>query len=155
MFAAAVLPAQTITFSPQGVSRIPGLNEVRVYVGAEQPMQVKAMTVVLEGLHQNLRILNYVNLQTYVEQANRRAWQRYIGIGLEVAGWAYTAAQASGYIRIKEAWRPAIPIFTGGLTLTRTILDREYKPVALPSDLMPPLIAVPAGTAVDFAVFTP
>jgi hypothetical protein len=147
--------AQTIVFSPQPTSRIPGLSEYRVYVSAleGQPMQVKAMQIIVEGLHQNVRIYSYASLQNYVATANKRSIPHYIEIGLEVVGWTVTAAQASDFLKIKESWKAVFPLVTGAMTLTRTIMDREHRPVETPNDLMQPLIAVPAGGAVDFAVF--
>lgn len=151
----ALLCAQTITFAPQPFSRVSGLNEYRVYVAAPegQPMQVQGMKVMLEAAKQNIRVYSYVNLQAYVADHNRRSWLRWVGIGMEIAGWGVTSAQASDVIQIRERWKAAIPAVTGAMTVARTYYDREYQPVTIPADLMQPLFAVPAGQAVEFAVF--
>jgi hypothetical protein len=158
LFAASVSAcvAQTITFAPQSFSRIPGLQEVRVYVSspAGQPMQVQGMQVVLEALHQNIRVYSYPSLTAYVQDYNRRSWLRYVGIGLEFVGWLGTSAAAGKVTFIKERWITAsLPLLSAGLTLGRSYYDREYKPVEIPADLMQPLIAVPAGQAVEFSVW--
>jgi hypothetical protein len=151
-----LLYAQTITFAPQPFSRIPGLNEYRVYVAAPegQPMQVQGMKVILEAAHQNIRLYSYPNLTAYVADYNRRSWLRYVGIGMEIAGWIGTSAAAGKVTFIKERWITAgMPLLSAGLTLGRSYYDREYQPATIPPDLMQPLFAVPAGQAVDFAVW--
>ena len=152
---AVVASAQTITFSEQPFSRIPGLREVRVYIATEGPAtQVQGMKVVLEGMKQGFRIYSYPNLTAYVQDYNRRSWARYVGIGLEIAGWLGTSAAAGRIAVIKERWITAgMPLFSAGLTLGRLYYDREYQPISIPADLMQPLIAVPAGQAVEFSVF--
>jgi hypothetical protein len=151
-----LLCAQSITFAPQPFSRIPGLNEYRVYVAAPegQPMQAQGMKVIMEALHQNIRLYSYPNLTAYVADYNRRSWARYVGIGLEIAGWVGTSAAAGKIAVIKERWiTSGMPLFSAALTLGRSYYDREYQPVAVPSDLMQPIFAVPAGQAVEFSVF--
>jgi len=153
---AVAASAQTIVFAPQPTSRIPGLNEYRVYVSAPagQPLQVQGMKVMLEAMKQQIRVYSYVNLQTYVQQWNKRSPMRWVGIGMEAAGWALTSGNAMDVAKIKERWITAsITGLAAALTLSRTFYDREYKPVEVPGDLMQPLIAVPAGGSVDFAVF--
>jgi hypothetical protein len=152
----SALSAQTIVFSPQPTSRLPGLAEYRVYVSAPdgQPMQVKGMQIILEALHQNIRVYNYVNLQAYVDDLNKRSAWRWVGIGMEATAWALTSGNAADLTKIREKWITASIAGVGAaLTLGRTLYDREYKPVTLPVDLMLPLIAVPPGGSVDFAVF--
>ena len=149
-----VSSAQTITFSQQPFSRIPGTTEYRVYVAAPQPMQVQAMQVIVEAMHQNIRLYSYVTLRAYVDDYNKRSIWRWVGIGAEVTGWVFTSAEAVKAAKIKEKWiTSAIAGSAGLLTIGRTVYDREYKPVTMPADLMPPLIAVPPGGAVDFAVW--
>lgn len=153
---AASALAQTITFAPQPFSRIPGLQEHRVYVAAPEgrSLQVPGMTVVVAALNQNIRVYSYPALAAYVADYNRRSPLRYVGIVLEVAGWAATSAAAGRTIIVNERWIAAgLPLLSAGLTLGRTYYDREYRPVVVPADLMPPLIAVPQGQSVDFAVW--
>jgi hypothetical protein len=153
---AVIASAQTITFAPQPFSRIPGLQEVRVYVAAPegQPMQVQGMWVILAAMKQGFRVYSYPSLTAYVQDYNRRSWARYVGIGLEIAGWLGTSAVAGRITIIKERWiTTGMPLFSAGLTLGRTYYDREYEPITIPTDLMQPLIAVPAGQAVEFSVF--
>ena len=145
--------AQTIVFSEQPFSRIPGTREVRVYVSSGQAAQVQGMRVVVEGMKQGFRIYSYPALAAYVQDWNRRSWLRWAGIGMEITGWVVTSAQASDAIKIRERWKAAIPAVTGAMTVARTYYDREYQPVTVPTDLMQPLIAVPAGQAVEFSVF--
>lgn len=147
--------AQTITFSPQGLSRVPGLVEYRVYVQApdNQPLQVQAIKVVLEAMHQNIRIYDYVNLQAYIAKANKRSRWRWAGIGMEVLAWGLTTAQTTDAVKISEKYKVAFPLAGAGLTLMRSYFDREYAPTTVPADLMQPLFAVPAGQSVSFAVF--
>lgn len=151
----ALLAAQTISFAPQPFSRVPGLSEYRVYVAAPegQPMQVYGMRVMLEGAKQNIRIYSYRNLQAYIAYYNQRSLLRWLGIGMEAAGWTLTSLQAGDVVKIKERWKAAVPAASGVLTLARTYYDREYKQVLVPSDLMQPLMAVPAGQVIDFAVW--
>ena len=151
----ATPPPQTIIFAPQPTSRIPGLNEYRVYISSAngQPGQVRGMEVIVEAQRQKIQVYSYVNLQAYLDSINGRSAPHYIGVGLEVVGWVATAAMSADWLKIKESWKAAIPTVTGGLTLARTILERDYKPTTMPGDLMQPLIAVPAGGSVDFAVF--
>ena len=145
---------QTITFAEQPFSRIPGLREVRVYVSADQATQVQGMRVVLEAMKQGFRVYSYPSLTAYVADHNRRSPLRYVGIGLEIAGWLGTSAAAGKIAFIKERWITAsLPLFSAGLTLGRSYYDREYKAVEIPADLMQPLIAVPAGQAVEFSVW--
>jgi hypothetical protein len=154
---AVVAGAQTISFAPQPFSRIPGLNEYRVYVAAPegQPMQVQGMKVFIEGLHRNIRLYSYPVLAAYVANYNRRSWARYVGIGMEIAGWVGTSAAAGKVTFIKERWITAgMPLLSAALTLGRSYYDREYQPTTIPADLMQPLFAVPAGQAVDFAVWS-
>jgi len=147
--------AQTITFAPQPFSRIPGLQEYRVYVAAPDnlPLQVQGMKVILEAMKQGIRVYSYPNLAAYVADANRRSVPHYIGIACEIGGWTMTAAQSTDVVKIREKYKAAIPLVTAAMTLTRTLMDRNHPPIAIPADLMQPLIAVPAGTAVDFSVF--
>lgn len=145
--------AQTITFSEQPFSRIPGLREVRVYVSDSKPTQVPGMRIVVEAMKQGYRVYSYPSLTAYVQDWNRRSWLRWVGIGLEISGWVITSAQASDVIKIRERWKAAIPAVTGAMTVARTYYDREYQPVEIPADMMQPLIAVPVGQAVEFSVF--
>lgn len=149
--------AQTITFAPQPFSRIPGLQEYRVYVAApeNQPMQVQGMKVMLEAIHQNIRMYSYVNLRAYVDDYNRRSIPHYIGIVFEIGGWTMTAAQSTDVVKIREKYKAAIPLVTAAMTLTRTLMDRNHPPITIPADLMQPLMAVPAGQAIEFALFAP
>jgi hypothetical protein len=152
---AVVASAQTITFAEQPFSRIPGLREIRVYVSTDGPaLQVPGMRVVVEAMKAGFRVYSYPNLVAYVQDHNRRSPLRYVGIGLEIAGWLGTSAAAGRIAVIKERWITAgMPLFSAGLTLGRSYYDREYQPVAIPADLMQPLIAVPAGQAVEFSVW--
>jgi len=153
---AACAGAQTITFAPQPFSRIPGLNEYRVYISSpvNLPIQVQGMQVMLEGMKQNIRIYSYVNLRAYVDELNRRSIWRWVGVAGEAGGWTLVSGIALEAAKIKErSIKTAVTGASALLTIGRTMYDREYKPVPLPGDLMQPLIAVPQGGSVDFAVF--
>jgi len=147
---------QTIVFAPQSFSRIPGLDEYRVYINAPANLsiQVQGMQVMLEGIKQNIRIYSYVNLRAYIDDQNRRSIWRWVGVVGESGGWALVSATSMEAAKINEKWiKASITGAASLLTIGRTLYDREYKPVPLPDDLMQPLIAVPQGSSVDFAVF--
>ena len=151
-----VLSAQTIAFSPQDYSRIPGLREIRVYLSdpAGRPTQVKGMDVVLQALHQNIRVYSYPNLVAYVARLNKRSVWRWIGVVSEAGGWTFVSGTALESIKVKEkSAKAAVAGLATVMTIGRTLYDREYRPVEIPSDWMPPLIAVPAGGSVDYAIW--
>jgi hypothetical protein len=148
--------AQTITFIPQAPSRIPGLQEYRVSIEAPPgtPLQVRGMQVALEGLHQNIRVMLYTALQEYAKQSNQRSILHYAAIGGEIAGVLTTAAQSADWLRAKEKYlKIGVPLVTGAVAFARSMIERNFEPVSIPADNMQPLIAVPAGGIVDFAVW--
>jgi hypothetical protein len=147
---------QTITFVPQAVSRVPGLSEYRVYISDNtgQPLQVRAAVVMATALQQGIATLGYVGLQTWINTLNHRSPAHWASITIEVMSWTLTAIEGAQLVKFKERWATALPpVLAGGLTLSRTILEREHKDLQVPNDLIPPLIAVPASGEVDYAIF--
>ena len=145
-----------IIFAPQPFSRIPYLDEYRVCVVAPQDrdLQIEGMRVIVEGLHRNLRIYTYNPLNAYVQDLNKRSGWRYALLICEVAGHASTVVVSGDLAKIKELLpKVAIPAGAATCTMLRYVTDRQYEPVVIPPDGMQPLIAVPAGRAVDFAVW--
>ena len=151
----AAIFSQTITFVPQAVSRIPGLLEYRVYLADDtgKQIQVRGIDVMTAAQGKQINPLSYVNLQAHVNGLNHRALAHWVSVGVEVAAWVMTAGEGADFIRNKERWKAVFPVLAGGLTLTRTMVEREHVPVAVPLDILPPLVAVPAGGAVDYSIF--
>lgn len=147
---------QVITFVPQAISRVPGLAEYRVYISDNtgNPLQVRAAVVMTEALRQSIAPLSYGGLQTWVNTLNKRSPAHWASITIEVMSWTLTAIEGAQLVKFKERWATALPpVLAGGLTLSRTILEREHKDLQVPGDLIPPLIAVPASGEVDYAIF--
>lgn len=156
LLSAAGALGQTIGFTPQPYSRIPGLDEYRVSITAPGPeaSQIQGMRVILEAAHQSIRIYHPTVLRSYVDQLNKRSIWRWVGVVAEAGGWSFLTGTALESIKVKEKWAKAAA--AGGaslLTIGRTLYDREYKPVSIPADDLPPLIAIPPGQTVDYAVW--
>lgn len=156
---AVSLSAQTVEFSTQEFSRIPGLREVVVRIRNVTPIPItnySAMEVMLAATHQNYRLYYPTNLTAYVQNYNRRSPWRRVGIGLEIMGWPTVSGMASERIKIKERWvQELLSLVPGAITIVRTIKDQEYKPVEIPPDALPPLIAIPPNGEVVYASFMP
>lgn len=154
IFLTFCLQAQTIEFSLQSYSRIPGLQEVQVKV--ESPKQIinySAMNVIKEALHQNLRLFYPVNLTAYVENLNKRSSWRYVALGCEIAGAEATALFISRLVIVKERVITLVPIVASSCTLFRSIKDASYERVEIPIDVMPSLLSIPANGTVVYAAF--
>lgn len=146
--------AQTIVFVPQP-SRIPGLNEYRAIVTNDNsgPLTVQGMSVILEGVHQSLRILSPAVLQAQVSQLNKHSKAHWASLIVEVSSWAMTSFQAADIVKIRSPYDKIFPLAGGLMTFGRTLILREDPEIKVPSDSMPPLFTVPANSSVDYAVW--
>lgn len=145
-----------LAFVRQDVSRIPGLDEYQVCLVApvDRDLQMEGIRVIVEGLHRNIRILSYRPLQQYVTDLNQRSGWRYGLLACEVGGMLLTISVSGDLAEIRERMpKIVIPAATGGCTLIRYVTDQQHHDVAIPPDLMQPLVFVQAGRVAEFSVW--
>lgn len=98
-----------------------------------------------------IRLATNAELLRAGAKADSMSWQRGVLLAVELAGWTTSALMASDLIKIKEAYKPAIPLFSGALRLTTTLV--KAPKFELPSDPRPAIVQLDAGACGDFTVF--
>ena len=159
LLCAAASAQVAFTFVEQP-SRIPGVKEYRVWVrnDTSQPTEVLGAQVVAvaDARQPPVNVITPVNLRQIIDQANRRSAAHWIIVVAENVGAAGSIVDAAGGFKIKEArYRAIIPAGAAGLRLARDLVEREWKPVDMPTDVMQGKFIVPANGSIDFAVFAP
>lgn len=148
--------APEYTFVPQGTA-VPGLDQYQVVACNKSGalMKVTASQLMVQSFQVGISMASYTTLRRAIDQANQRSTWHYIGIAGEVVGWSTTIPISGDLIKIDEKWvKVVVPAVTSALTLGRTLLDRERRDVAEPSDLFPAAgAALDANTCGNWAMF--
>ena len=137
-------------------SCIPGLEQFAVVVqnNGDSSVTIRASDVMVQAKAQGgIDMATYTSVLRAIEEANSRSAWRYIGIGLEIGGYVVATLSAGNLVKIRESWKAAIPALSAGLTLTRTLVNRERRDVALPSDVIPPIFTLLPGESVSYSIF--
>ena len=151
----AAPPTPNMTFVGQS-SCIPGLEQFAVIVQntGDSSATIRASDVMVQAKAQGgIEMATYTSVLRAIEEANQRSVFRYMGIALEIGGYALAALSAGDLIKIRERWKAAIPAVSAGLTLTRTFVNRERRDVALPNDVIPPIFTLLPGESVSYSIF--
>lgn len=93
-------------------------SQVQTYASVAKQVAAKGFVV---ALHTEL-----LRAQAHQE---KRSWQRTTLLAVEIAGWLTTALIASDLVQIKEKYKAAVPLVTGGIRFATTVIKQEPEPL--------------------------